>query len=109
MKLDPPLVKEAGEEFPFSIDFKNEVVSPETISSATFTATKDSDNSDVTSTLRNALTPTIAGTIVTQPIKAGSHGLTYTLKLAIITSASPPAKWSGEITLVVRDIPAPIV
>jgi hypothetical protein len=106
MLVGSPLPKEPGERIPWSVDFKNVIVSPATISGTpVFKATDDADNSDVTGTLQQG-TVVVAGTVVTVDVKAGTHGKNYTLELKATDSNG--RIWEAEQQLIVRDIPAPL-
>jgi hypothetical protein len=102
MIVGPPLPKQSGEVFPFSVDFASEIAVGETITAAVFRAIKESDGSVATTTLEQA-SRTITGSVVAQEIKAGTAGETYMLELKITTSLGHI--WEAERQLIVRDVP----
>ena len=84
--------------FEFDFDFSDDLVSGETISSKTATAT-DSSGTTVTSTIINA--STISGSSVLVQLKAGTDLEDYLVVCQAVTSGSDT--WEKTLELRVRD------
>ncbi len=93
--------KQPAETFPVSVDFTNELVSPETVTGATVTSKRVSDGADTTATICNGA-PAVITPIVAQQIRAGADGETHILTFRPTTSAGNT--YEHEVALTIKEV-----
>lgn len=94
------VIKQPDEQFAISADFAAELVDSDSISSVVTKVTNVATGVDSSSTIKDGA-PTIAGTIVTQKVKAGSDQETHRVEFEIATALA--RVYEAEIDLFIQE------
>ena len=101
--MDGTFTKQPSEAFTITVDFNARLASGEGISSETVAATLVSTGATVTSTVITSASVSEADGIVSVPVKAGTDGSDYRVKVTVVTDAAVPATHEGDILMRVRE------
>ena len=99
--MDGTFTKQPSEAFNITVDFSERLETGEAIASVATSAVKVSDSSTVTSTVLG--TATSASGIVTLPVKAGTSGEDYKIRVVATTDATTPAIHEADVLMRVRE------
>jgi hypothetical protein len=110
MIIGPPMYKEAAEIWDWAVSFEDELVATQTITSATFKAVLEADDSDATTAMKQGSETILAGdvlpaSVVSQVVKAGTAGKSYLLQLTANDSLG--RIFVAERRLIIKD-PLPV-
>jgi hypothetical protein len=108
MIVGPPMEKQSGEIFDWTVDFKSELAAGQTIAIAVFRAVKELDSSDATTDLKQSEPSLLDGGSgrVAQLVKGGvgtGAGTNYMLELKVTDSIG--RVFEAERRLIVKDVP----
>ena len=101
--MDGVFTKQPAEAFNITVDFSQRLASTESISSQTAIATKVSDSTVVTSTVIVSASVSAASGVVTVPVKAGTNGEDYRIRVRAVTNGTPAATHEADILMRVRE------
>jgi hypothetical protein len=95
--------KQPAEAFNVTVDFNARLASGEGITSETVAATLVSTGATATSTVITSASVSEAAGVVTIPVKAGTDGQDYRIKVTVVTDGAVPATHEADLLMRVRE------